>query len=157
MATSSPTRPNAGFNTRSSRSSFGNCDGQEDFGSNLRHVAKFVFSSSQIRGKRFDWTTIADPGLLSGVRLLPNHGSQLSLSPILGNHSAGESRMTTAGSPETNAVARHCVLAVPFQILGADKACLPSAKFQFLAQMHHHLAVFAVNGCVRKRDETSGR
>jgi hypothetical protein len=25
------------------------------------------------------------------------------------------------------------------------------------AQMHHHLAVFTVNGCVRKRDQTSGR
>src|SRR5260221_14247593 len=105
MATSSPTRPNAGFKTKSSRSSFGIPDGQQDFGSNVRHADKSVFSSSHITGNRFDWTTRALPGLLSGVTLSPNHGSQLLPSHMPGNHSAGESRMTAAGSPETNAVA----------------------------------------------------
>jgi len=36
-------------------------------------------------------------GLLSGVTLSPNHGSQQLFSHMLGSHSAGESRTTIAG------------------------------------------------------------
>src|SRR5260221_11887561 len=102
MATSSPTRPYAGFKTISSQFRFRCSDGHDDFGSSFRQVVRSTFNSSHTSGKRFDCNTMAFPGLLRGVELSPNHGCHPFSPHITGNHSAGESRITADGSPFIN-------------------------------------------------------
>src|SRR5579862_6518061 len=106
MPTSSPTRPNAGFTTHSWSPIPLTCEGHLDSGSSRRHVGNTDLSASQTNGNRLDCRISALPGLLSGVLLAPNHGPQTDESPHLGSHSAGESRTTRAGVPESKEVFR---------------------------------------------------